>query len=71
MLDTINSYGSLPQFSSAGLGAPGSNLTESRDTLGEAIARTLQETPIKTYVTGQEISNQQQFDRVVRQRSLI
>jgi hypothetical protein len=71
MLDTINSYGSLPQFSSAGLGAPGSNLTESRDTLGETIARTLQETPIKTYVTGQEISNQQQFDRVVRQRSLI
>ena len=71
MLDTINSYGSLPQFSSAGLGAPGSNLSESRDTLGEAIARTLQESPIKTYVTGQEISNQQQFDRVVRQRSLI
>ncbi len=72
LLETINSYGAMPQFAAQSVGSSANNnLKESRDTLGETIARTLQESPIKTYVTATEISNQQQFDRVIRQRSII
>jgi hypothetical protein len=72
LLDTINSYGALPQFAAAGLGAPGSNnMRESNDNIGQMIADSISQSPIRTYVTGQEISNQQQFDRVIKQRSLI
>jgi len=72
LLDTINSYGALPQFAAAGLGAPGTNnLRESNDNIGQIIAESISQSPIRTYVTGQEISNQQQFDRVIKQRSLI
>jgi len=72
LLDTINSYGALPQFAAAGLGAPGTNnMRESNDNIGQMIAESISQSPIRTYVTGQEISNQQQFDRVIKQRSLI
>jgi hypothetical protein len=72
LLDTINSYGALPQFAAAGLGAPGTNnMRESNDNIGQMIADSISQSPIRTYVTGQEISNQQQFDRVIKQRSLI
>ena len=41
------------------------------ETLVSAIQQTFGETPIRTYVTATEISNQQQFDRVIKSRSLI
>ena len=44
---------------------------DNTETLVSAIQQTFGETPIRTYVTATEISNQQQFDRVIKSRSLI
>jgi len=72
LLEQINSYGMLPQLSTQTIGSmSNNNMREGRDTFGDVIAEKLSERPIRTYVTATEISNQQQFDRVIRQRSLI
>lgn len=40
-------------------------------TLIEAVSQGMNSRPIKTYVTAQDMSNQQQFDRTIKSRSLI
>jgi len=63
MLSAMNNVGNLPNIS-----LPQSMGNQS---LVDVMAQTANNRPIKTYVTAQDMSNQQQFDRTIKSRSLI
>jgi hypothetical protein len=63
MLTAMNDVGNLPN-----IGLPQSIGNQS---LVDVMAQTANNRPIKTYVTAQDMSNQQQFDRTIKSRSLI
>jgi hypothetical protein len=44
---------------------------DNTSSIAEAIGSVFRDQPIRTYVTSSEISNEQQFDRVIKSRSLI
>jgi hypothetical protein len=44
---------------------------DNTDSIAEAINFAFRDQPIRTYVTAGEISNEQQFDRIIKSRSLI
>jgi hypothetical protein len=44
---------------------------DNTDSIAEAINIAFRDQPIRTYVTAGEISNEQQFDRIIKSRSLI
>ena len=44
---------------------------DNSDSIAEAIGSVFRDQPIRTYVTAGEISNEQQFDRIIKSRSLI
>lgn len=70
LLNAINDAGLQPRFAMGGLvtGDKGFNTAE---TISSAIASGMAERPIRTYVVGQDMSNQQQFDRTIKSRSLL
>ena len=73
ILSAINSSADLPGFAMGGLvdsnrDRPAKDNTE---TIAEAINVAFRDQPIRTYVTAGEISNEQQFDRIIKSRSLI
>ena len=74
LLAAINDYGlSTPAFAAGGLAvqqasAPSMDNTER---IAEAISLGISNQPIRTYVTSSDVTNQQQFDRVIKSRSLI
>jgi hypothetical protein len=74
LLTAINGYGvNTPAFAAGGLvsqqaEAPRMDNTER---IAEAIQVGMANQPIRTYVTAGDITNQQQFDRVIKSRSLI
>ena len=68
LLESMNNAGNQPQFATGGLYSSQSN---SNMTLGDAITKSLTDRPIKTYVVANNMSNQQQLDRVIKSRSLI
>ena len=73
ILSAINSSADLPGFAMGGLvdsnrDRPAKDNTES---IAEAINFAFRDQPIRTYVTAGEISNEQQFDRIIKSRSLI
>jgi hypothetical protein len=68
LLESMNNAGNQPQFATGGLYSSQSN---SNMTLGDAISKSLTDRPIKTYVVANNMSNQQQLDRVIKSRSLI
>ena len=72
LLTSINESGNLPGFAAGGAvtkqNRPQQDNTE---TLINAIQQSFGDTPIRTYVTANDISNQQQFDRTIKSRSLI
>jgi hypothetical protein len=73
ILSAINNYGlNTPQFAAGGLvmGAQTSQ-PQSSMSLNDAIQETIRREPIRTYVTSQDVTNQQQFDRIIKSRSLI
>jgi hypothetical protein len=73
ILSAINNYGlNTPQFAAGGLvmGAQTSQ-SQSSMSLNDAIQETIRREPIRTYVTSQDVTNQQQFDRIIKSRSLI
>lgn len=72
LLQAINEAGSLPTFAVGGL-VDGKMKREpdNSERLAQAIQQTLGQQPIRTYVTAADISSQQQFDRVIKSRSLI
>jgi len=72
LLTSINESGNLPGFA---VGGPVSKNNrpqqDNTETLVNAIQQSFGDQPIRTYVTATDISNQQQFDRVIKSRSLI
>ena len=72
LLNTINDAGNVPGFAAGGLVSNNNKLEQnSSQTIVDAIQQSLGTTPIRTYVTATDISNQQQFDRTIKSRSLI
>ena len=74
LLAAINEYGiKTPAFAAGGLAVQQANAprTDNTERLAEAIQEGIANQPIRTYVTSADITNQQQFDRVIKSRSLI
>ena len=73
ILSAINASANLPGFAMGGLVDKNQNrpARDNTDTIAEAINVAFRDQPIRTYVTAGEISNEQQFDRIIKSRSLI
>ena len=70
LLTAINDAGLQPRFAMGGL-ATTAGSTDTAQVISSAIAAGLTERPVKTYVVGQDMSTQQQFDRTIKSRSLL
>jgi hypothetical protein len=72
LLTSINESGNLPGFAVGGqVSKQNRPQQDNTETLVNAIQQSFGDQPIRTYVTATDISNQQQFDRVIKSRSLI
>ena len=72
LLAAINSSSDIPGFAMGGLANKGEKpQKDNSNSIAEAIGSVFRDQPIRTYVTSGEISNEQQFDRVIKSRSLI
>lgn len=71
MLNAINDYGRRPRFAMGGLVQTQSPQTIFTDGITRALEENMMTRPMKTYVVGQEVSNQQQLDRIIKSRSLM
>jgi hypothetical protein len=74
LLAAINGYGvNTPAFAAGGLAVQQAQAprTDNTERIAEAIQVGMANQPIRTYVTAGDITNQQQFDRVIKSRSLI
>ena len=73
ILAAINSSADVPGFAMGGLVDKDRNrpAQDNTDSIAEAINFAFRDQPIRTYVTAGEISNEQQFDRIIKSRSLI
>jgi chemotaxis protein histidine kinase CheA len=74
LLSAINATTNLPQFAVGGLVGNKDNTNTNNNNMEQisnAIRDTFGDLPIRTYVTANDISNQQQFDRTIKSRSLI
>jgi hypothetical protein len=72
LLAAINSSADIPGFAMGGLAnKPEKPQRDNTSSIAEAIGSVFRDQPIRTYVTSSEISNEQQFDRVIKSRSLI
>lgn len=70
LLNAINSVGQQPRLQFA-LGGPVTPENAPTTSGGLDLLAGMSERPIKTYVVANEMSNQQQFDRTIKSRSLI
>jgi hypothetical protein len=62
----------MPQFAVGGLvNGRMKKDPDNTEKIAQAVEQAFGTTPIRTYVTAADISNQQQFDRVIKSRSLI
>ena len=74
LLAAINDYGlSTPAFAAGGLAVQQASAPsmDNSERIAEAISLGISNQPIRTYVTSSDVTNQQQFDRVIKSRSLI
>lgn len=72
LLSAINNAGATPQFAVGGLAQQKKKPeTDNTERFIQLLNDTLTRQPVRTYVTGTEITNQQQFDRTIKTRSLI
>lgn len=72
LLQSINESANLPGFAVGGIVSKNNRpQQDNTETLVNAIQQSFGDQPIRTYVTATDISNQQQFDRVIKSRSLI
>jgi hypothetical protein len=72
LLSAINSTSNIPGFAMGGLATKSEKpQKDNSNSIAEAIGSVFRDQPIRTYVTAGEISNEQQFDRVIKSRSLI
>jgi hypothetical protein len=63
MLSAMNNMGNLPNTALP--------ISSGNQSLVDVVNQTISSRPIRTYVTAQDMSNQQQFDRTIKSRSLI
>jgi hypothetical protein len=73
LLTSINNYGLIPGFAAGGV-VMGNNVkpgNANNETLIERLTDSISNRPIQTYVVSNSMSNQQQFDRTIKSRSLI
>jgi hypothetical protein len=63
MLTAMNNMGNLPNTSLP--------ISSGNQSLVDVVNQSMNSRPIRTYVTAQDMSNQQQFDRTIKSRSLI
>jgi hypothetical protein len=63
MLTAMNSMGNLPNTALP--------ISSGNQSLVDVVNQSMNSRPIRTYVTAQDMSNQQQFDRTIKSRSLI
>lgn len=72
LLAAINSSAEIPGFAMGGLATKSEKpQKDNSGSIAEAIGSVFRDQPIRTYVTAAEISNEQQFDRIIKSRSLI
>ena len=72
ILSAINASADIPGFAMGGLATKKDQpAKDNSDSIAEAIGTVFRDQPIRTYVTAGEISNEQQFDRIIKSRSLI
>jgi hypothetical protein len=71
LLNSINDAGLQPRFAMGGLYKDSNNGYNVADNITEAISSSFNSRPIRTYVVGTDMSNQQQMDRTIKSRSLI
>jgi hypothetical protein len=63
MLSAMNNMGNLPNTALP--------ISSGNQSLVDVVNQSMNSRPIRTYVTAQDMSNQQQFDRTIKSRSLI
>lgn len=74
LLAAINEYGlNTPAFAAGGLAVQQANApkVDNSERIAQAIQQGISNQPIRTYVTSADVTNQQQFDRIIKSRSLI
>ena len=72
LLQAINSSESMPGFAMGGLASKQTKpAQDNTQKIADVIQGVFQDAPIRTYVSSTEISNTQQFDRIIKSRSLI
>ena len=71
LLDSINGAGRLPGFAAGGLYTAPNSSSFGEENITRAIQESITDRPIKTFVVGTEMSNQQQFDRTIKSRSIV
>lgn len=70
LLSTINSIGNQPQFRMNGMNNSNS-LNSGLQSLAQTLTGGMSSRPIQTYVVSEQMTNQQQFDRTIKSRSLV
>ena len=71
LLNAINDYGLTPQFAMGGIVDASKTTGASNESLIDRLSDSISNRPIQTYVVSNTMSNQQQFDRTIKSRSLI
>ena len=71
LLNSMNDAGLQPQFSMGQMNNGSNSNFDMSQSLTNAIASSISERPIRTYVVGTDMSNQQQMDRIIKSRSLV
>jgi hypothetical protein len=71
LLSTINSIGNQPQFRMSGLVGGNNSMNNGLESLAQTLTSNMSSRPIQTYVVSEQMSNQQQFDRTIKSRSLM
>lgn len=71
LLNSINDAGLQPKFNMGGLNMGNNNGLNVSNDITNAITSSLNSRPQKTYVVANDMTNQQQFERTIKSRSLI
>jgi len=71
LLTAINDSGLRPRFAGGGLVNTNNMGGFAAENISNAITTSLMDRPVKTYVVGTDMSNQQQFDRTIKSRSIM
>lgn len=71
LLNSINDAGLQPRFAAGGLYTGQDSGNFAAENITRAIQDSIIDRPMRTYVVGTDMSNQQQFDRTIKSRSVI